>query len=54
MNMPDNSEQDPPVKTGDDAAHGHSLPGRSFGLREAVIIAVLCCLVAITVAWLHR
>jgi len=36
-----------------DAADAHSLPGRSFGLREAIILSVVSCAAAVTVAWLH-
>ena len=43
----------PPQDSRLDAADPPSLPGRSFGLREAIILSVVSCAAAIAVAWLH-
>ena len=42
-----------PPGSGDSAADRSSLLGRSFGLREAIILSLVSCSVAVYVAWLH-
>ena len=49
---PSDQDRSPPGG-GDGAADRSSLPGRSFGLREAIILSLVSCSVAVYVAWLH-
>lgn len=57
--MPETVEPIPPRDTDSsedsefDGIGDASSPGRSFGLREAIVISLLSCAAAIIVAWLH-
>lgn len=50
--LPSDQVRSPPG-SGDSATDRSSLPGRSFGLREAIILSLVSCSVAVYVAWLH-
>lgn len=48
---PDNGRSLQDAET--DVADDTSVPGRSFGLREAIIISFVSCAAAVAVSWLH-